>query len=70
MAVSRTAQRALVVERLCPHHNVARFASGEAIYDNMLRVAVAAIATATENDAFSLRITVTALRSGSWPSAK
>jgi hypothetical protein len=52
MAVAHTAQRSLVIERLCAHHIVGGFSSGSANYDRMIRVAAKAIATATENDQF------------------
>ena len=52
MTEATTAQKSVVVERLCVHHNVAAFSSGESIYDNMVRVAARATSTGTENDAF------------------
>jgi hypothetical protein len=52
MAVAQTAQRSLIIERLCVHHVVDQFSSGSGNYDKMIRVAAKAIATASENDQF------------------
>lgn len=52
MAVAHTAQRSLIIERLCAHHVVDQFNSGSSNYDKMIRVAAKAIATASENDQF------------------
>lgn len=52
MAVAQTAQRSLIIERLCAHHVVDQFNSGSGSYDKMIRVAAKAIATASENDQF------------------
>jgi hypothetical protein len=52
MPGAMTAQRSLIIERLCAHHRVDQFESGSGPYDEMIRVAAKATTTASENDQF------------------